>query len=49
MGKIWQSNKEAKKHALMTAKEKRQAKHTKKEAHVVAQWNTRETLTPKAH
>ncbi|MBI3285540.1 MAG: hypothetical protein HYZ65_11940 [Burkholderiales bacterium] len=49
MGKIWQSNKEAKKHALLTPKEKRAAKHAKKAVHEVAQWTNREQLAPKAH
>lgn len=49
MGKVWHSNKEVKKQALLTPKEKRQAKHAKKDTHVVAQWNTRENLVPKSH
>lgn len=32
MGKIWQSNKEAKKQAAMTHKEKKAAKQVKKQA-----------------
>lgn len=49
MGKLWQNNKEAKKPAVLSAKEKRLAKHAKKGAHVPAQWNARDVVAPKAH
>lgn len=49
MGKIWQGNKETKKPAVLSKKEKKLAKHAKKEAHVVTQWNTRDLVTPKSH
>ncbi len=50
MGKLWHSNKEAKKHAVLSAKEKKQAKHAKKEVHVAVQWNNRDLpATTKPH
>lgn len=49
MGKLWHNNKEAKKPAALSAKEKRVAKHAKKGAHVIVQWNAHDVITPKSH
>ena len=49
MGKLWHSNKEEKKHAVLSAKEKKHAKHAKKEVHVAVQWNNRDLPASKQH
>lgn len=49
MGKLWHNNKEAKKPAILSAKEKRVAKHAKRGAPALVRWNIHEVVAPKSH